>query len=66
MKLMTARQVRAVVGSISDMTLWRWAHDEHLGFPKPILIQGRRYWRDVEINSWLNERARASFAREVL
>ena len=24
------------------MTLWRWEHDERLGFPKPIYINGRK------------------------
>jgi hypothetical protein len=34
-------QVRARYGGVSDMTLWRWLHDEQLGFPQPIRINGR-------------------------
>jgi len=35
---LNAAQVRSRYGNISDMTLWRWIHDEkfkHLGFPRP-------------------------------
>ncbi len=41
----TAKQVRERYGGISDMTLWRWLRDPNLQFPKPIVINGRRYWR---------------------
>lgn len=34
---------------VSDMTLVRWDHDESLGFPKPILIRGRKYRRLSEL-----------------
>ncbi|MCJ2019438.1 DNA-binding protein [Methylobacterium sp. E-065] len=30
---------------VSDMTLHRWLKNECLNFPKPIRINGRRYWR---------------------
>lgn len=42
--LLSARKVRERYSDISDMTLWRWQHDEKLGFPPPIYINGRRYW----------------------
>jgi hypothetical protein len=32
---------------ISNMTLWRWDHDEDLGFPKPTWIRNRKY-RDAD------------------
>ena len=44
-KSLTARQVRARFGGISDMSLHRWLHNEAMGFPKPIVIQRRRYFR---------------------
>ena len=53
----TAFAVRDFCGGISDMTLWRWLHDEDLDFPKPIYIGRRRYWKEGEIVSWLEDRA---------
>jgi predicted DNA-binding transcriptional regulator AlpA len=50
-QLLPARQIRDRYG-VSDMSLWRWLHSEKLGFPKPIRIQGRRYWRLAEIRDW--------------
>jgi len=46
--LETALQVRAAFGGVSDMTLWRWLADPELGFPKPIVVRRRRYWRRSE------------------
>src|SRR5215213_7972081 len=45
-------------GGISDMTLWRWLQDEELGFPRPLVINGRRYWRENEIVAWQAARPR--------
>jgi predicted DNA-binding transcriptional regulator AlpA len=55
-----SRAVRRRYGDISDMSLWRWLHDEKLNFPKPTIIQKRRYWRIAELEAW--ERARAARA----
>lgn len=30
---------------ISRVTLWKWARDPGMGFPTPIILRGRRYWR---------------------
>ncbi|TNC10426.1 transcriptional regulator [Methylobacterium terricola] len=38
--------------AISDMTLWRWEKDPKLDFPKPIRINGRRYWRLADIQDF--------------
>jgi predicted DNA-binding transcriptional regulator AlpA len=43
--------VRARYG-VSDMSLWRWLHNEALGFPHPMRIQGRRFWKLAELESW--------------
>jgi predicted DNA-binding transcriptional regulator AlpA len=54
--LIPARTVRRTLGNISDMTMWRWLHDEHysyLDFPKPITIASRRYWKQNDIDAWL-------------
>ena len=53
----TASAVRELCGEISDMTLWRWLHDEDMDFPSPIYIGRRRYWKESEIVSWLEDRA---------
>jgi len=50
--LIPARTVRAELGGISDMTLWRWLHRPELGFPQPIFIARRRYWRRADIETW--------------
>jgi predicted DNA-binding transcriptional regulator AlpA len=43
-KLLPGKKVRERYG-VSDQTIWRWLHDPKSGFPKPVRIQGRRYWR---------------------
>lgn len=56
--LIPARTVREILGNVSDMTLWRWLHDEHykdLNFPKPITIATRRYWKRINIESFIDQ-----------
>jgi predicted DNA-binding transcriptional regulator AlpA len=45
------------------MTLWRWLNDPDLKFPRPIVINHRRYFRLSEIETW--ERRQASKPRKV-
>ncbi len=52
MSYLTAAQVRERFGRISDMSLWRWVHDERLGFPKPLMINRRRYFSADEIDAF--------------
>lgn len=42
------RAVLAIFGGRSGMWLWRHVKDGTL--PQPLLIAGRRYWRQDEIN----------------
>jgi predicted DNA-binding transcriptional regulator AlpA len=49
---LTAAQVRSRYGGVSDMSLWRWLHDEQLGFPKPVWIQNRRFWKASDLAAW--------------
>jgi predicted DNA-binding transcriptional regulator AlpA len=49
--------VRELCGGVSDMTLWRWLNDPDLGFPKPIYIARRRYWREADVLTWLDAQA---------
>jgi len=43
--------VRARYG-VSDMTIWRWLQNTSLGFPAPIRINSRRFWRLTELEAW--------------
>ena len=58
--LIPASEVRALLGGITDMTLWRWLQDEQLAFPQPIRIKTRRYWRYCDLNAWLEEQGGAA------
>ena len=51
-----SKQVRELLGDISDMSLWRFLHDKKLGFPKPIYINRRRFWSHEELKQWLQQR----------
>lgn len=55
---LTAAQVRKRYGGRSDMWLWRMARDE-IGWPRPLLIRGNRYWRLTDLLDYENQ------AREV-
>jgi predicted DNA-binding transcriptional regulator AlpA len=39
---------------VSNVTLWRWRHDERLGFPKGRLINRRVYFPWHEVAAWLD------------
>jgi hypothetical protein len=41
---------------VCSRTLNRWEEKPELGFPKPVRINRRRYWRLAELQAW--ERAR--------
>ena len=43
---------------VADRTLDRWLESKTLGFPRPVLINTRRYWRIAELEQW--ERTRAA------
>ncbi|MEJ5087146.1 helix-turn-helix transcriptional regulator [Brucella pseudogrignonensis] len=53
---LTARQVKDRY-NISEMTLWRWSRDESLGFPKPLDIRKRKFYREDEIIAWERRKA---------
>lgn len=52
----SSQAVRDLCGGVCDMTLWRWLNDPALGFPRPIYIGNRRYWREAEVLAWLDAR----------
>jgi predicted DNA-binding transcriptional regulator AlpA len=43
---------------VGPRTLTRWTNDERLRFPKPLVINSRRYWREADLVEW--ERSRGS------
>jgi predicted DNA-binding transcriptional regulator AlpA len=59
-KLIGSRTLRERYDNISDMTVWRWLHDPYLGFPQPIYLGKRRYWRLGDLEAWERSRAAAS------
>ena len=43
--------VRPLCGGVSDMTIYRWL--KYSNFPKPEIINRRRYWRRADVIAWL-------------
>jgi len=56
--LIDVNEVQAIFG-VSKMTIWRWCSHDQLGFPRPVRIQRRRYWKEAEVVAWLREREAA-------
>jgi hypothetical protein len=44
---------------VSAMTLWRWDHNPKLGFPKPLVINRRKYRRVSDLERWERSREAA-------
>jgi predicted DNA-binding transcriptional regulator AlpA len=50
--LLTSAGVKAALGGISDMTLWRWSRER--GFPPPDkVIARRKFWFRRTIRGWV-------------
>jgi hypothetical protein len=41
----------------TDRTLDRWVADPEMGFPKPLIINGRRYFSEPQLVVWERKRA---------
>lgn len=54
--LLPATMVRRRYG-VSDMTVFRWVNDKKLGFPQPIYINKRRYWRLADLQAFEDRQA---------
>jgi predicted DNA-binding transcriptional regulator AlpA len=50
--LLTSGQVRARVGNVSVMCIWRWMRDPRVQFPWPLKINRLNYWRLGDIRAW--------------
>ena len=55
-KLMSTAKVTKLL-DVSGSSIDRWLADPKMGFPKPIVLSRNRYWREVEIRTWIDERA---------
>ena len=51
------RQVRARYDDVSQRTIDRWLRHPDLKFPKPTMINGRRFWDEADLAMWERERA---------
>ena len=56
---LTGPQVQARYGK-SHVTIWRWAKDKSLGFPKPIVINGLKHFRLADLEAWEAAQAEAA------
>lgn len=52
-QLLPSRDVKARLGGVSDMTLWRWLHNPAMAFPKPVVISRRKYWDAAELDAFI-------------
>jgi hypothetical protein len=52
-----SRQLKQRYGGVSDMWVFRRLRDDS-GFPQPMLIRGRRFWRLSDLAKWERTRAR--------
>jgi predicted DNA-binding transcriptional regulator AlpA len=41
---------------VCDRTIDRWVADPAMNFPKPVIINRRRYWRVSELVAWERQR----------
>lgn len=39
-------------------TIGRWAVQPNLNFPQPLVINGRRYWREDALEAWEHQQIR--------
>jgi len=46
-------------------TLWRWEHDEKLGFPKAIRVGKKKYWVAGELRAFQKHMEQQRFENEL-
>ena len=62
-RLLTAAQVKRRYGKASEMWLWRRLHNSS-GFPQPLFICGRRFWRMAALIAWERTRAKTGSPKD--
>jgi predicted DNA-binding transcriptional regulator AlpA len=51
---LSAAKLTAMLG-VTSMTIWRWERNTKLAFPKPTVINDRKYWHRADINAWMRK-----------
>lgn len=54
-----ARATRKRYGDPSETTFWRWQVDPKIGFPKPILIGSRKFFRLADLKAFEQRQQKA-------
>src|SRR5690348_3047147 len=55
--LLTSAAVKASLGGISEMTLWRWTRNN--AFPLPdLVISRRKFWYRATVQKWISAQLR--------
>ena len=44
---------------VTSMSIYRWRKNPNLGFPAPLSINGRNYWRAADLAAWQTKLADA-------
>jgi predicted DNA-binding transcriptional regulator AlpA len=52
-----SKKVNDRYGNKARLTLYRWMKDPDLGFPKPVKIRGRHFWKLGQLRQWERQRA---------
>jgi predicted DNA-binding transcriptional regulator AlpA len=59
-RLMNSTKLRARLGDVSPMTVWRYLQDTTLAFPRPITIRKRNFWDEDEVEAFIARREAAN------
>lgn len=51
--VISAPEARRYVGGISEMSLWRWERDPDMGWPQPVRVNRRKYYKVAELDEFL-------------
>ncbi|RVO67053.1 DNA-binding protein [Sinorhizobium meliloti] len=46
--------------SIAPITFYRWQKNKALGFPKPMVVNRRKFFKVDDLTAWERERAKVS------
>ena len=58
--LINSRDLKARLGGVTDMTLWRWQRRADLEFPRPVIIAKRKYWDAADVDAFIARQERAA------
>jgi hypothetical protein len=57
--LLNSAQVRALFGNVSEMWVYRRLTDAESGFPAPLVIANRRFWKLGDLREWRDAQRRS-------